>query len=136
MDNLEKAEKVGEVVWDIKKIVLGVVSLTTVATGGYVIKQNYFSDNPPVVVQEAPRDVKGISTENSSKPESKYSISNIGTEVQKQLDTLKNEANNLNAAEVATSSPQVQQVIKDLQELEQYPKNQAKEACMRICNGL
>lgn len=55
--------------------------------------------------------------------------------VENQLNSIKQEASKINVEEVATSSPQVKKVINDIKSLENYPANQARNFCERICNS-
>ena len=74
--------------------------------------------------------VKGASTQSlPALPDVKQSIQN-------QIDNLKNEAQNINVVDIATSSPQVQKVINDLKAIQNYPQNQLKTTCEKICSGL
>jgi hypothetical protein len=138
-----------EEVWDVKKIIIGLVSVTTVATGGYFAKE-YLFQNPSTSPAEkaavpARQEVEGATTENtnennqSQEQKKSFSIPSVNSAVagvQQKMDTLKDQVTNLNAQEVASSSPQIQKILNDLKTLEEYPKNQAKEACYSICNNL
>jgi len=64
---------------------------------------------------------------------SDYSLGNI---VQKQMQMIKQQAENINVEEIASSSPQIQNLINDLKALQSLPKSQLKDACFKICNGL
>ncbi|MCL4353061.1 hypothetical protein M1615_01150 [Patescibacteria group bacterium] len=64
------------------------------------------------------------------------SSENIQSSLKDRVSQLKQEVSNLNVLEVASSSSQVQKVLQDVKSLEQYPHNQAKEACLNICNSL
>jgi hypothetical protein len=63
-------------------------------------------------------------------------FTDIQTTFEERLLDIREEAENIDVAEVASSSPQVQKVISDLKNLQNYPRNQAKEACFNICEGL
>lgn len=81
------------------------------------------------------KSVKGISTqkqENVSLP----SVSNLQNSLQQNLESIKQEASKLDFAEIASSSPQIQKLIKDLNTLKDYPSNKVKEVCQNICNSL
>lgn len=81
------------------------------------------------------KSVKGISVqkqENKSLP----SASNIPNSLQQKLDYIKQEVSKLDIKDIASSSPQVQKLIKDLNSLKEYPSNQAKEICEKICSSL
>lgn len=132
----EEIEIIEESEWDIKKIIIGIVCAIAVIIGGYYIKQTYFPSLEVESIDQTPySEVRGAYTEDTENfPD--YSYTDIPSEVQKQITSLSQQVNNLNPAEVATSSPQVQKVLDDLKKLEQYPKSQAKEMCLNICKGL
>ena len=73
--------------------------------------------------------VKGVNTQINPLPDIKQGIQN-------NIDSLKNEAQNINIVDIATSSPQVQKVINDLKAIQDYPKNQLRQTCEKICSGL
>lgn len=56
--------------------------------------------------------------------------------VQERLEKIKEQVADLSATDLMTSSPQVEKVMQDLEKLKQYPKNQVKDACRNICEGL
>ena len=61
---------------------------------------------------------------------------NLEDVVQKQMQMIKQQAENINVEEIASSSPQIQNLINDLKALQNLPKDKAKEACFNICSGL
>lgn len=132
--------------WDIKKIIIAVAATATVAVGGYAGKQYFFDDKKAVVVNdELPKQqgtVEGARTdqEGSQKNDSKKSGAAIGSDiqnvVQEKVVTIREQVSQLNPAEIATSSPQIQRILNDIHSIEYYPKNQAKEMCENICRGL
>jgi len=83
--------------------------------------------NPQLTQKPSLSAVEGISIKNSS---------SVKSDIQDRVDTLQKEAQNINLVEMASSSPQVQKVINDLKALQDYPKNQLKNACEQICNNL
>lgn len=64
---------------------------------------------------------------------SDYNLEDI---VQKQMQMIKQQAENINIEEIASSSPQIQNLINDLKALQNLPKDKVKEACYNICKGL
>lgn len=78
--------------------------------------------------------VEGISTEDNQTVEQKASLP-VQSIVENRLNEIRREVSKLNVSEIASSSPQVQKVLNDLKALENYPKNQAKEACLNLCNN-
>jgi hypothetical protein len=115
--------------WDKKKIVLFVAGIILLLGIGLVFNRMMVAgsqtQNPPQTTS-----VKGDSTEIPNP------ASEIGKNIQTQVDNLKNEAQNINIVDVATSSPQVQKVINDLKAIQDYPKNQLRQTCEKICSGL
>ncbi len=136
--------------WDKAKIIKGVVlSLIFASLIFYCFKIHLLGLNiqekPTISVSDNGR-VKGAQTQNIQNPN--LNSSNVGSftsipsssSIQSSLDDkvsqIKQEVSNLNVAQVASSSPQVQKILEDVKSLEQYPQNQAKEACFNICNSL
>lgn len=56
--------------------------------------------------------------------------------VQGEFDSIKKQAMDIDVGELASSSPQIKRIIEDLKSLQDYPKNQIKEACTQICRKL
>lgn len=122
----EREEKIE---WDKKKIILFSVGVIILLGIGLVAKEMIFAgaqtQNSPVTNDA----VKGASTQTNPLPD-------IKSNVQNQINSLKNEAQNINVVDIATSSPQVQKVINDLKAIQNYPQNQLKATCEKICSGL
>lgn len=119
-----------EEVWDIRKIILGVIVVIIISVFLYMgkdILQKNLSSSKSV------GQVEGVSTQ---KPINLPPSSQLRDEAKEKLDLIKKEIENLNAAELASSSPQVQKIIKDLQDLEKYPSIQIKDFCQNICKSL
>lgn len=123
-------ERKEQIEWDKKKIILFVVGVILLLVAGLVVKQMMFA---------------GVQTQNSSLPttgvkgantEIANPLPDIKQGIQNQIDSLKNEAQNINVVDIATSSPQVQKVINDLKAIQDYPKSQLKATCEKICSGL
>lgn len=83
--------------------------------------------------------IKGLKAqENKVPPEGEEEIpfTNFQNTFQDKFNDVKKEAENINVVEIASSSPQIQKVINDLKNLQNYPQNLAKDACFKICEGL
>ena len=120
-----------EYVWDKKKIILFLVFLVVLVAIGYELKKSFFnnsSNNAPLNL--AKNNVKGASTQNFTP------VEGIKQGIQNEINSLRSEAQNINIVDIASSSPQVQKVINDLKALQNYPSNQLKDTCQKICNGL
>lgn len=120
--------------WNKKRVIIGLVFLFAVVAGLTAFKVLVLDKN-----QNPPRDlakktataVKGVDTSSSDN-----TVSGLKTNIADQINTIKQEASNINLAEVATSSPQVQKVIDDIKSIQNLPRDQAKSLCQQICGGL
>jgi hypothetical protein len=109
--------------WDKKKIIFFSILTIVLLILGFAVKDSIlgksYIQNPKI------QNVKSVGTQ-----------INLRKDVQDQINTLKEEAGNINLVDVATSSPQVQKVINDLKALKDYPNNQLKQTCMNVCSKL
>lgn len=116
--------------WNKKRIFAALILVVLLIIGGYFFKIRVFGTNS--TLQNPFKSIKSVtSKENNSNGE------NLNLDLQKavkeQLNNLKQEVSGLNIMEVASSSPQVQKIINDIKSLEQYPTNQVKEVCKKVC---
>lgn len=118
--------------WDIKKIFAGVILLSILGLSFKVLVLDKKSTDNFI---NKPESVQGASTKETPAP-SPISTSDIKRNIENRLNDLKKEVNNINIVEVATSTPAVQKVINDLKNLQSLPQSEAKNACLKICNGL
>lgn len=132
--------------WNIKRIAL-VLTILFVLGGILYGAKVFVLDKNKISPKKTSNDVAGISIQKeqvSGEPEDKIDLKStfpssakeLQVNIQQKLDAVKEEVNNLNVQDIASSSPQVQKVLSDIKNLEQYPKNQVKEACQKICDGL
>lgn len=116
-------------VWDIKKIFVFLMVLLLLG-GGLV----YGFMNQRILSQG---EVRGTQAQKQEEPKIEPpSFNNLQNTFEEKLTDIREEAENIDVAEVASSSPQIQKVINDIKNLQNYPRNQAKEACFNICEGL
>ena len=123
--------------WDRKKILLGVFVLLGVFLIFYTAKTVFIDSeqNSATTVKS----VKGAETTKDQKQTSNLNgigVSQINDGLQNQVNSIKTDVNNINVQEVASSSPQIQKVLNDIKSIQNYPSNQAKDACVKICNQL
>ncbi len=109
--------------WSIKKISIAALALVLITAGGYFFYQG----------NKLPQE--SVAPIRQGQPITIPSSSNIEVQVKEQVNSLKKQVGSLNAVEVASSSPQVQKILNDIKDLEQYPHKQAKEACQKICSN-
>lgn len=125
--------------WDKKKIVLTILIGAALIFGGLELKNYVLGENTqgevPQVSESGSKEVKGANV--SAAPTiSLPSAKQIGEELGQNISSIKQEINNMNVADLATTSPQVKKILDDIKALPNYPANQAKEICLNLCNGL
>ena len=116
--------------WDKKKIVGALLILLVLGVG---IKMFVLDDSA-----NFSKTVKGVSVKPPSSSEDQETpVSNFDLQktLREKLEGIKAEVQNINLADIASSSPQMQKALNDLKALEEYPKNQAKELCQKICSS-
>jgi len=107
-----------------RKIILILLTIFIIAVFILIGSRKIASNQNSSLV--SPKQVKGISVQ----------ADEIKNAVQDKINALQEEASNINVAEVASSSPQVQKVINDIKSVENYPSDQAKSFCEQVCSGL
>ncbi len=128
---LKKKEDLDTVQLDKKKIIItsffAIVAILAVAE----IKGAYFPNDEGVLGQ-----ADKITPASIQKPEIKTPRLDMMSEVGSRINVIKKNIEGLNAEEVATTSPQIQRVLRDIQGIKDLPANQAKEMCLKICSGI
>lgn len=130
---MKEQGKKEEIEWDKKKIFLFLFSSIFLILSAYGLKIMLLGEDLKPASFSSSKiktDVKGESTSVQSLPQ------DIKKNIQEEINSLKNEASNINLIEIASSSPQVQKVINDLKAIQNYPSTQLKETCEKICSGL
>lgn len=128
---MKKEIKKNEDQWDKKKILLFFIASILLLVVGYQIKtvtlgENFSLNKDSVSLINS--DVKGASVSNQPQKDLKKDI-------QIQIDSLKSDAEDINLIDIASSSPQVQKVINDLKALQDYPSNQLRDVCEKVCRN-
>lgn len=127
--------------WNKKRIFIALFILGLVIVGAFYFKKNIldknlFSKNP---LTSFTKDIKGIETKDNpgltDSTASTQPLSGLQKAVSEKLETIKQEITTLNVTDIASSSPQFQKVINDLQSLQQYPRNELKDVCQKVCGG-
>lgn len=116
-----------ETEWDKKKIILFLVGVFILIAIIFEAKDLILGRSVTPSPKITAPDIKGAATQIAP---------SVKQTVQNQLENLQTEAEKINVVEIATSSPQVQKVINDLKEIQNYPQNQLKTTCEQICNSL
>ncbi|MBF8249742.1 MAG: hypothetical protein HW400_343 [Candidatus Levybacteria bacterium] len=113
--------------WNKKRIFIAIILLALLIIGGYFFKTRALGEN----LFRQVKSVKGISSQKQI-AEPAFNL-NIQDTVKEKINSLKQEVAGLDIIEIASSSPQVQKILNDVKSLEQYPTNQLKEICRKIC---
>mgnify|MGYP001607478486 CR=1 FL=1 len=127
---MQQKEKKEEIQWDKKKIIFAVIVAILLIGIGFELKSVFLVESQPIekVNQNSNAQIKGASTNELT--------NGIKQSFADNINSLKAQAQNIDIAEIASSSPQVQKVINDLKGLKDLPKNEIKSACEKICSGL
>jgi hypothetical protein len=112
--------------WNKKRVFIAVLLLVLLVAGGLFFRIRVLGENS----SQTEKSVKGVSVEQNVNPEIKI---NIQKAMKEKIDNLRREVSGLDVMEIASSSPQVQKILNDVKSLEQYPTNQIKEICRKIC---
>lgn len=131
----EPKEEKYEEVWDLKKVIIGIIVLLLLILGTTIGLRLYLhqSISPSSFVPHF-TSVQGTATGPTSAP---VHISlPSAQDVQGQIQTIQQQVSNLNVAEIASTSPQIQAVLKQIENIPSGPESQVKDACQRLCNNL
>lgn len=114
--------------WDKKKISIALIIFAVGLIAFMEAKNQFFPES----------NVLGTSSVNRSvqKPDFKTPKIDLQKELGVSLDEVKSDISSLDAKEVASSSPQIQKVLRDIEGIKDMPTNEARDACMRICSGI
>lgn len=118
-----------------KRVVLPILLIGMGAAVAYVGKTGAIS--PDMLLSKVTSSVKGVSTQNTStyQPPEKPKPKSL-REIETKLEEIKKDMGNLNVEDITNSSPQFQKITRDIENLHDLPRNQAKEACLQVCSGL
>ena len=120
-----------EETWNKKRIFIAILALIVILCFSIFSYKRMVLDNnqafPKKSIQEL--SVKGVSSQ------AEKQAVNITKDFESKLTDIKKEVGKIDIVEIASSSPQVQKVINDLKALQNYPKDQAKDMCEKICNS-
>ncbi len=126
-------EEEPELVWDKTKLFIAAVILILLIAGGVYLKLFVFKDTGGAGTVMS---VKGVSTEAGNDASSHSFSLPTQEDMQAKISKLEQQVTQLNVKDIATSSPEVQKVLKQIQSLPSYPASQAKDMCMKLCGQL
>lgn len=128
--------------WNKKRLAIGILTLLIFLSLVLGVRSFFLGKNNDLFTKKTSgveEKVKGVfeQQKDSGSEENNVGVSIPGSsDIQQRLEVIKKEVNSINITEITSSSPQIQKVLTDLKNLEEYPKNQVKEACYNICKGL
>lgn len=112
-----------ERVWDVKRIIVGIVSIVALVGVGYAAKV-YVWDKQDIARSEQPPAKKEEGEVAGERAEGEDIVSK--EEVQKKIDTIKREISNLKPEDITKQEP-VQKILKDLENLKSSTQEQVTE---------
>lgn len=128
-----------EEVWDFRKIAIGVVIVIILLIGGYIAKRLILGEslNPSDMIPKMSsfNKVLGTSTDVAKPVNVSFSLPTQDA-VQQQVKQIQQQVTHLNIQEIASSSPEVKQILQQIQSLPNQTSDQAKQMCYRLCNNL
>lgn len=127
----KKKEEESSEQWDKKRIVITAFFVIVAILAVKEVKTTFFPSNDSVLgqsVEIAPTPIK--------KPDIELPRFNVANEVGSRISEIKNNINSLDPKEVASSSPQIQKLLHDMEGIKDLPSNEAKSACMKICSEI
>lgn len=122
----EEKDQEEEYEWDKTKLAItGVILLLLI--GGFIFGRQYIFGDQASSHKSAEKISMGYAQE---------SLLPSQEEVKQQLAAVEAKVSGLSVQDIATASPQVQQVLKQLQNLPKTPGDVVKQTCENICKGL
>lgn len=117
--------------WDKKRVIVTAFFVVVAILAVREIKTTFFSNNDEVLGQNV-----SVSPTPIKKPDVEIPRFNVANEVGSKIEELKKNIEGLDPVEVASSSPQIQKVLKDMEGLKDLPSNEAKSMCMKLCSEI
>ena len=117
--------------WDLKRIVIAAALIIVGVVVVLDVKHSFLDQNQGILgaaIQNKPVEV--------IKPNIKSPNLNVSSQIGDKIDQIKSNVSNIDPAQIATSSPQIQKVLRDIQGIKDLPADQAKQQCLKICSGI
>lgn len=126
-----KKEEESNEEWDKKRVVITAFFVIVAVLAVREIKTTFFPSSDGVLgqnVEVTPTPIK--------KPDVEIPRFNVVNEVGSKIEELKRNIEGLDPEEVASSSPQIQKVLRDMEGLKDLPSNEARNTCMKLCSEI
>lgn len=121
--------------WNKKRVIFAILVILFLIIGGLELKAYVLDSDNSNSVSNPKADVRGTNVSPSPTIDLP-SAESIGQGAIQNLNNIKQEINNINVQDLATSSPQIQKIVNDIKALPSVPGQQAKDICLKVCNGL
>lgn len=133
-----RADDEYEEIWDIRKIAIGILVIILLLFGGLIVKRLILGESiaPSSFIPKIPSFKNVLGTSTSPQPVNVSFSLPTQQNVQQQIHTIQQQVTHLNVAQIASSSPQVRQIIQQIENLPNATSDQAKQACYRLCDNL
>lgn len=116
--------------WDKKRIIIILLFLGVLFIAAFELKGLFLDKNPGVL------GTSNFDRASVEKPNVKPPDIDLESQVGSAIIDIKRNIGALDAKEVASSSPQIQKVLNDIQGIKDLPSSQAKEMCLKLCSGI
>ncbi|MBP9716889.1 MAG: hypothetical protein KBD51_03015 [Candidatus Levybacteria bacterium] len=117
--------------WDKKRLIITTFFVVVAILAVREIKTTFFSNNDEVLGQNV-----SVTPTPIKKPDVEIPRVNVANQVGSKINEIKRNIEGLNAQEVASSSPQIQKVLRDMEGLKDLPSNEAKSMCVKLCSEI
>ncbi|KKQ75101.1 MAG: hypothetical protein US96_C0017G0007 [Candidatus Woesebacteria bacterium GW2011_GWB1_38_5b] len=118
-----------ELAWDRKRLLLAGIIILAAAILAYEFKDSIFPQGQSILGEKS--EIK-----KAEKPNIKSPDINFSSDVGAKIEDVKESVTNLSPEEIASSSPQIQKLLNDIQQIKNLPISQAKDACLKLCSAL
>ena len=126
----KRKEEEEDFVWDKKRILIALGFILLLIFAAKVVKDRFYPET----------NILGESTTKSmseiEKPDVQSPSLNLSSQVNSSLEDVKDSIENMDPEEVASSSPQIQKVLRDIQGIKNLPVDKARDACYSVCSRL
>lgn len=112
--------------WDKRRIAIFLLCFTVIILIGVEAKRKFFP-NTKILGASVSKEVQKPTV---NPPH--VNFSKVGS----SIEDIKRNIQSLDAGEIASSSPQIQKVLHDIQGIKDLPANQAREVCQKLCSGI
>lgn len=128
---LKKKEKSeDDLVWDKKRIIIVLFFGLVILLLAYEAKK-MFLPNTKILGESTVKKASEIEKPNIDSPDV-----DLESKVESSISEIKENIINLDPEEVASSSPQIQKVLKDIQGIRDLPADKARNTCMKLCSEI